>query len=131
MKSFDLAKWKNLFAYPDEWFDRGFIDASFVEAQAADYESGDERDVEHFKWAVYRRALHTTDFADRAAFRGFVACMEADPNEHLYKGAVREILDRKLVPVEWFLEYSGSRLMAQAKLAEQIFARVGQREDAG
>jgi hypothetical protein len=59
MSSFDLVKWKSLFEYPDEWFERGFIDASFVEAQAADYESGDERDVEHFKWAVYRRALAT------------------------------------------------------------------------
>ena len=129
--SFDLAKWRAVFEYPNEWLDQGFIDEAFVEAQARSYDAGNDHDIEHFKWAAYRRALAATDFSDREAFRRFVACLEADPNEHLYKGAVREVLDRQLVPPEWFLEFRGSRLMTEPKLSKHIATCVAKRESAG
>jgi hypothetical protein len=129
--TFDLAKWKRVFAYPSEWFEQGFIDPTLVEAQAQTYDATDDKDVEHFKWAAYRHALHATDFTDREAFRRFVACLEADPNEHLYKGAVREVLERKLVPPEWFLEFRGTRLMTDPKLSADIAACIAARGRAG
>ena len=124
--AFDLARWKEVFAYPSEWFEQDFIDSKFVEEQARAYEAGHDKNIEHFKWAAYRRALSSTDFADQEAFRRFVACLEADPNEHLYKGAVREVLDRKLVPPEWFLEFRESRLMADPKVSERIAVRLAE-----
>ena len=125
-----VAKWKGVFGYPNEWFEQGFVDQAWVEEQARIYDTGEDKDIQHFKWAVYRRALRATDFTDREAFRRFVACLEADPNEHLYKGAAREVLNRKLVPPEWFLEFRGSRLMTDPKLSALIATRVAEREGA-
>jgi hypothetical protein len=103
--SFDLARWMAVFGYTQEWTDLEFIDIAFVREQAAQFERGPDRDIEHYKWAAYRRILDNTDFSNQERWREFVRLIEADPNENLYRGALAELLDSDRVPPDWLLEY--------------------------
>lgn len=105
---FDIESWKVTFGYTAEWFELKFIDDAFVREQAVRFEQGADRDVSHYKWAAYRHVLASTDFSDRARWREFVRVIEADPDEHLFRGALAELLDSARVPPEWLTEYEGS-----------------------
>jgi hypothetical protein len=102
---FDLGRWMAFFGYSQEWIDLEFIDIAFVREQAARFERGPDRDIEHYKWAAYRRVLENSDFSNRERWREFVRLIEADPNEHLYRVALAELLDSDRVPTNWLLEY--------------------------
>lgn len=102
----------------------GFIDAAFLAAQLADYASGRDRDIEHYKWAAYLHSLDLLPRDDRAAFHRWMTCVDADPNPHLFKGAVRELLRRKLAPADWFEEFGESRVLRDDKTAQAIRGAV-------
>jgi hypothetical protein len=101
---FEIEHWMDVFGYTPEWLDCGFIDIAFVRRQAAQYREGEDRDVEHYKWAAYRHILGSADFSSRHRWREFLRVIEADPNEHLFRGAIAELLDTDRVPPEWLLE---------------------------
>ena len=105
---FDLTFWMARFGYSAEWTEFGFIDVAFVQEQARTFELGSDHELEHYKWAGYRRLLATTDFSAKSRWREFVQLIEADPNEHLFRGAVGELLDMNRIPPDWLTEYEGS-----------------------
>jgi hypothetical protein len=115
-----LEYWKNLFGYTGHWFVFGFLDDEFVRQQADTWRSAEDRDVSHYKWAAYRKVLSHFDFSDREVFRAFVRVMEADPDEHLYKGAVADLLDHHGVPAHWFEEFQDSRILAQPTIQARL-----------
>jgi hypothetical protein len=112
--------WCRLLQYPDEWIALGFVDESFVLAQAAEYERSGDRDIEHYKWAAYRRQLASIDPSDRSAVERFIVAMEADPNPHLFKGAIAELIATG-VPRQWFLSHPDARFLT----SNTVRARLG------
>jgi hypothetical protein len=119
---FEIEYWMDVFAYTPEWIDYGFIDIDFVKQQATQYIDGEDRDVEHYKWAAYRHVLANTDFSSHQRWREFLRVTEADPNEHLFRGALAELLDSDRVPPEWFLEQDGysARLLAIPSIRRKV-----------
>ena len=112
--------WKSKFGYTSHWFIYGFMDDSFLSKQIAKYQRGEDDDISHYKWAAYQHVLTTIDLTDRARIREFILLMEADPDEHLYKGAITHLVNQG-VPLAWFLEFEGARFLKQRSVCKRAF----------
>ncbi|MEM9351947.1 MAG: hypothetical protein AAGA92_02950 [Planctomycetota bacterium] len=116
----DLEHWKSHFGYTSHWFDLGFLTDDFVARQALEYETGPNKDVEHYKWAGYLEALSQVTHESQSRFRDFMGVLEADPNEHLPKGAIAYLLDNCGIPTEWFYEFKDSPLLTARSVRDKL-----------
>lgn len=87
-----IQTWIERCEYNNEWFEFDFIDEAFLKSQIKTYEETGDNDIEHYKWAAYVKILNEVDFTKKTKLKQFFQLIENDPNEHLFRGAVRELI---------------------------------------
>ena len=109
-----------LIGYNEEWFTLEFIPLTFVEQQRVEYLEGEDTNIQHYKWGAYRYFLAEEDFSDEKRVLDFIQLIENDPNEHLYKGALNELLDAKIIDPHFLLQFKDARFMTQASVLKRL-----------
>ena len=84
--------WSEKFQYNQEWFAYKFISDEMFQRQIETYKSSVDKNLEHYKWAAYKNALSQEDFTVQNRLAEFLELIENDPNEHLFKGAVSQLI---------------------------------------
>ncbi len=106
--------------YNKEWFELGFLPLEFVEQQLGIYQSSDDKDVQHYKWAGYRYILSNENFNDTKRVDDFVSLIENDPNSHLYKGALNELIDAGIVDRSYLLKFKNARFLKEKSVLDRL-----------
>lgn len=90
--------------YDHEW--EYFVPQEFFQQQLEIYQQ-EKRDgavinKEHYKWAAYRYILEHHDLSSIENWSSFVDLIHADPDEHLFKGVVSELINSGKINVNHF-----------------------------
>lgn len=82
---------KSTVGYSEDWSQ--FLDESFFKAQLNTFLSSSDEDVDHYKWAAYKEILENHDLSKEREWKGFVQLINNDSNDHLFKGAISELIE--------------------------------------
>lgn len=77
-------------------------------------------DIAHYKWAAYKEVLANEEFTDLNRLKQFMKLINNDPDEHLYKGAVSELIFRKLLTEDILLEVGPVRFANDKKIMDKL-----------
>ena len=97
-----------------------FVPESFFLTQLAEYlacqAAGELIHKEHYRWASYRYILGHHDVAAPEHWDRFVDLIEADPDPHLFKGAISALLEARVLRREHFLPRRSPKLLSFSKV---------------
>lgn len=100
----------DLIQYNEEWFSLGFLSEDIIMLQMQEWSTSSDHNIEHYKWGAYRYILDNEDFKNEERLLAFVQLMESDPNEHLYKGAIKSLIDFHDVSPKTLADLGGERI---------------------
>jgi hypothetical protein len=78
--------------YDVAWLEYGFLDALTLSAQFAAFQSGDDQNTEHYRYATFRRALTTRSSLDAQTLSHYLHLAEIDPNPGMANAALYDLL---------------------------------------
>ena len=117
MNKVDFIK---IIGYNEEWFSLKFLPTKFVDNQIKDFINIESSDIEQYKWAGYRYVLDNEDFSKLERLKEFMLLIENDPNEHLYKGAVSELINKKIITADKLQKLGIVRFSSDKKIMDKI-----------
>ena len=112
--------WSEKFQYNKEWFSYKFITDEMFQQQIETYKSGIDKDLEHYKWNAYRNALSQEDFTNQNRLKQFLELIENDPNEHLFKGAISELILSGIINKNSIVLFPESRIWKVKSILNKI-----------
>ena len=114
-----LKDFKSAMGYNQQW--DVFLDSSFYKQQLSAYVAAGSQDAEHYKWAAYLHILELHDITQKVVWEKFVALIDNDHNEHLFKGAISALLEQGKITRE-MLEGCRSAKISQLKKVQVFLA---------
>lgn len=106
--------------YNKEWFDYEFLPDSFIELQIKTWLESEDHNIEHYKWAGYRHIMENEDLSDFNRLKEFVTLINNDPNEHLYKGAIADLIRGKIIDDKVFNRLGQTRFSDDPKMLNKL-----------
>jgi hypothetical protein len=116
----NISEFIEKIGYNQEWLDFGFLSQDFIARQLSDYIKSNDMDIAHYKWAAYKEVLANEEFTDLNRLKQFMKLINNDPDEHLYKGAVSELIFRKLLTEDILLEVGPVRFANDKKIMDKL-----------
>lgn len=74
--------------YPEAWRISGFVDTAFVRLQREEFEQGDDRNLEHYRWRAFCRVLAERDGLSDDDITRFVDLALADEDQVMATSAL-------------------------------------------
>ncbi len=110
----------NIIGYNKEWFEYNFLPKSFIEKQVNLWEDGTVKNVEHYKWAGYRFIIENEDLTKIERLNQLIDVVENDPNEHLYKGLISDLIRDKIITKKIFLGLGKKRFSEDKTILNKL-----------
>lgn len=86
-----LATMKTL-NYANQWLDFGWLDEAFLADQQAQFDEGTDPYTEHYRYAAFRRVLHTNTALNDDAIGSYVDLAQRDPDVTMGESAFIQLL---------------------------------------
>ena len=78
--------------YDPKWLEYGLIDLPFVNEQVKRYESGDDDNIEHYRYAAFRKLLEGAGSIDDLTLDRYVELAELDEDQEMAEAALGLLL---------------------------------------
>lgn len=105
--------------YHPKWVEYGFLDSPFLHEQIAQFETGDDKNTEHFRYAAFRRVLETPEIDDRFLER-YIELAELDEDVVMGRAALGLLVRHKGLTNLQLDRIKGHRAFAAKELQEII-----------
>ena len=113
-------EWCEKVGYTTHWLDFGWIDEEFLKRQIQEHLRSQDENFEHYKWAAYRHVLTSQDFSKEQVLDRFVEVMESDPNEHLFVGALSELIFKGFINEDFVAKHKNSRVLKPKSIRKKL-----------
>jgi len=84
--------WTCKAALRPKWLEYGLIDLPFVNEQVKRYESGDDDNIEHYRYAAFRKLLEGAGSIDDLTLDRYVELAELDEDQEMAEAALGLLL---------------------------------------
>ena len=74
MSETDLKKALRTLGYTPRWLRAGLLDAASLAEQLAVFQTGEDRNTEHYRYGAFRRALETRSCMDDETLDAYLDC---------------------------------------------------------
>lgn len=83
--------------YDPKWLEYGFLDWAFLESQVQQYESGEDENTEHYRYAAFRKVLEELKAVNDLWLDRYLELAELDEDQVMADGALGLLLRSPLL----------------------------------
>jgi hypothetical protein len=121
--------------YDFKWLEYGFVDQPFLDEQVQQYESGSDDNIEHYRYAAFRKLLEASAIDDLTLDR-YVELAELDEDQTMAQAALgllarhKGLTEHQLSRMKMHRAFAATELqeiIEQTQLLRELDSRVLQR----
>lgn len=82
-----------LFHYPAQWFEYGFLDAPFIQQQIDRYQDSGDSHPEHYRYMAFRHVLDSHESLDNDALERYIILANMDEDTSMAQSVLVDLLN--------------------------------------